>query len=336
MPLISIPAANLSFDCPDDDTIMRAAVRNGLGFPYECNVGSCGNCKFELLEGEIEHLRQNPPGWSERDLQRKRYLGCQAKPLSDCKIKLNLRDHYKSHILPRKVSGKLMAVHDLTHDLREFQFALDVPVAFLPGQYALLSVPGIEGARAYSMGNITDDGKQWHFQIKRVPNGLATSALFDRLKLGDEIGLDGPYGMAYLREEAPRDLLLIAGGSGLSPMISLTRGAAASTKLNGRQLHFFYGGRTASDMCADRVLGSLPGYGTNIHYYPAISMPETDGPQWSGRTGFIHDYVREAMGDKIRDMEIYFAGPPAMAEAVTRMIVEYKVPMAQVHFDQFY
>jgi len=46
--------------------------------------------------------------------------------------------------------------------------------------------------------------------------------------------------------------------------------------------------------------------------------------------------VREAMGDKIRDMEIYFAGPPAMAEAVTRMIVEYKVPMAQVHFDQFY
>ena len=267
MPLISIPAANLSFDCPDDDTIMRAAVRNGLGFPYECNVGSCGNCKFELLEGEIEHLRQNPPGWSERDLQRKRYLGCQAKPLSDCKIKLNLRDHYKSHILPRKVSGKLMAVHDLTHDIREFQFALDVPVAFLPGQYALLSVPGIEGARAYSMGNITDDGKQWHFQIKRVPNGLATSALFDRLKLGDEIGLDGPY---------------------------------------------------------------------DIHYYPAISMPETDGPQWSGRTGFIHDYVREAMGDKIRDMEIYFAGPPAMAEAVTRMIVEYKVPMAQVHFDQFY
>jgi toluene monooxygenase electron transfer component len=85
---------------------MRAAVRNGLGFPYECNVGSCGNCKFELLEGEIEHLRQNPPGWSERDLQRKRYLGCQAKPLSDCKIKLNLRDHYKSHILPRKVSSK--------------------------------------------------------------------------------------------------------------------------------------------------------------------------------------------------------------------------------------
>ncbi len=85
MAKITIPAANIEYDCTDD-TIMRAATRIGLGFPYECNVGECGNCRFELLEGEVTYLRPNPPGVNERDAQRNRYLGCQALPKGDCKI----------------------------------------------------------------------------------------------------------------------------------------------------------------------------------------------------------------------------------------------------------
>ena len=61
---------------------------------------------------------------------------------------------------------------------------------FLPGQYALLSVPGVDGARAYSMCNVTESGEEWHFEIKRVPNGACTSAMFANLKVGDSIGLD--------------------------------------------------------------------------------------------------------------------------------------------------
>ena len=335
MAQITIPATNTTFDCTDD-TIMRAAVRNGLGFPYECNVGSCGNCKFELLEGEVQHLRENPPGWSERDLQRKRYLGCQAKPLTDCKIKLNLRDHYKSHYLPKKTTGTLVSTEDLTHDIREFRFRLAAPNPFLPGQYGLISAPGVEGARAYSMCNVTTTGTEWHFEIKRVPNGVCTGAMFDNLKVGDEVGLDGPYGMAYLREDAPRDIVLIAGGSGLSPMVSLVRAAAASPKLANQNVHFFYGGRTAKDIYGEALLKLMPGYGSRIHYHPAISMAESDPATWTGRVGFIHDYAKEVMHERLRDCEIYFAGPPAMADAITKMIVEYKVPMAQVHFDQFF
>ena len=115
MAKITIPAANIEYDCIDD-TIMRAAARAGLGFPYECNVGECGNCRFELLEGEVTYLRQNPPGVTERDAQRNRYLGCQALPNGDCKIKVPLRDHYKSKHLPKKTTGELFETLDVTHD----------------------------------------------------------------------------------------------------------------------------------------------------------------------------------------------------------------------------
>jgi len=227
MPQITIPSANITFECDEHDTVLRAGLRAGLGMPYECNVGSCGNCRIEVLSGEVVHERENAPGWNERDKARNRFLGCQARPTGDCTIKVPMRAEYKSQFLPVRTMGKLIAIEDLTHDIREFRFALAAPNGFLPGQYALLGVPGVAGGRAYSMANAGEPG-QWDFQIRRVPGGEVTSVLFDKLQVGDEVGLDGPYGMAYFRDESPRDLLCMAGGSGLSPMISIARAFAAS------------------------------------------------------------------------------------------------------------
>ncbi len=337
MTKITIPAANISFDVGEGDTIARAAARAGLGFPYECNVGECGNCRFELLEGEVTYLRENPPAVNDRDVQRKRYLGCQALPHGECQIKVPLRDHYKSKFIPLRTKGKLVEMIDITHDIREFRFALEKPVGFLAGQYGLISVPGVNGARAYSMCNVTSSGEQWHFQIKRVPNGKATSGLFDSVKVGDSVGLDGPYGMAYLREDAPRDILCLAGGSGLSPMISISRAAAASASLQGQHIHFIYGGRAPRDICGEQMLKELQGFGSRIHYHPAISMPDDPAAAgWTGHTGFVHDIAEKLFGDKLANMEVYFAGPPPMAQAVMKMLIKAKVPATQMHFDQFY
>lgn len=336
MPKITLAAGNIAYECQSDDTILRAGLRAGLGFPYECNVGSCGNCRFELLEGDVRHLRADAPAWTERDKQRNRYLGCQSRPLADCRIKVGLRDHYKSAHSPKRVSGRLFATEDHTHDIREFRFRLSEPAPFLPGQYALLKAPGVEGARAYSMCNVTSTGEEWHFQIKLAPNGAATTKLFHDVKPGDRIDLDGPYGMAYLREDSPRDILCLAGGSGLSPMISITRAVAETPALAQRSLHFIYGGRAARDICGEPMLKDLPGFGTRIFYHPAISMPESDLGAWPGKVGFVPDVAKDMFGEKLAEFEIYFAGPPAMAEAVMRLIIEMKAPPAQVHYDQFY
>lgn len=338
MAKIKLAKPETDYTCADDDTVLRAALRAGLGFPYECNVGSCGNCQFELVEGEVVHERADSPAWNDRLKSRNRWLGCQARPKGDCTIKVNLRDHYVPHDRPNRTAAKLTGITDLTHDIREFRLTLATPNAFLPGQYALLSVPGLEGGRAYSMSNTTSDGREWHFQIKKVPNGACTTRLFDIVQVGDEIGIDGPYGMAYLREDAPRDVLCIAGGSGLSPMISITRGFAASAKLADRHLHFVYGGRRVRDICGEAILKELRGYGERIRYYPVISDAAADpeGATWQGLTGFAHEAAKALAGEKLKDHEIYFAGPPMMADAVMKMLVEAKVPPAQIHFDQFY
>lgn len=320
------------FSCAEDDTILRAALRAGVGMPYSCNVGSCGNCRFELVEGSVEHLREEPPAWSARDAKKNRWLGCQARPLSDCTVKFRSDASYEPVTAPQKMDAELVSISQITRDILEFAFRLENAPSFEPGQYALLSVPGVEGARAYSMCNLPGSDI-WSFQIRRVPDGAATAVLHESLKPGDKISIDGPYGIAFLRPDAGRDIILLAGGSGLSPMVSIARGAQAAGLIGKQKVHFYYGCRTAEDVIAQSFVEEELGFVDN--FCTAISDP-ADFEGWSGATGFLHDVCLADFGDSLKDHDIYFAGPPIMATAIQKMAHEGGVPASQVHFDEFY
>lgn len=333
---ITIQGSGQQFACESDEPVLRAALRAGLGFPYECNVGSCGNCRYELIEGEVEHAWADAPAFTERDLKRNRRLGCQSHPRSDCTIKVRLDPKYVAANKPVRTLARIAGVTPITHDISEFALDLETPSSFLPGQYALLGVDEVEGARAYSMCNLGHEKKtsRWCFQIKRVPGGKLSELLFGHLKTGDPLMVEGPFGMAYLREDAPRDIVLIAGGSGLSPMISIARAAADSERLQGRTIHFFYGGRAPRDVTGRQFLEELSGWNERIHYHAAIS--EKGHHSWNGPVGFVNELVLETLGERLKDHEVYFAGPPAMAQAVQKTLFEAQVPGEQVHFDEFF
>ena len=325
------------FACADDDTLLRSALRAGLGMPYECNSGSCGTCKVELLEGQVTSLRPDAPGLGERDRLKNRVLACQARPGSDCRIKVRLRPENAPIHRPAKFRATLAAVRDLTHDMREFTFKAAGAPGFLPGQYALFYLPGLEAPRTYSMSNVDDGGGTWQFIVRRVPGGSGTVALFDKVAIGSQVTLDGPYGLAYLRPDSPRDLVLIGGGSGLAPMLSLARGAVAEPALAGRDIHVFYGARTTRDLAGAAELQALPGYGTRLTFTPVLSHHGDDSVEtWEGAKGFVHEIARDFVGERWAQFEYYFAGPPPMAEAVQKMLIEKRVPYPQVHFDSFY
>ncbi len=185
------------------------------------------------------------------------------------------------------------------------------------------------------MSNVDDGGGRWQFIVRRVPGGTGTSTLFHGVAVGSEVEIDGPYGLAYLRTDSPRDIVCIGGGSGLAPVLSIARGAVRERKLDGRNIHVFYGARTSRDLCGQTELCALPGYGERLFFHPVLSQSqEPDG--WQGAKGFVHELARDFIGERWADFEYYFAGPPPMAEAVQRMLIDKRVPYPQVHFDSFY
>lgn len=333
---IHLSGTEQSFTSAADDTILRAALRQGLAFPYECNVGSCGNCKFELLDGDVQSCWAEAPGLSEKDKLKNKWLGCQTRALGPLQIKLRTSDKYKPVHTPLRTPARLVSSRPITHDLTEFRFELEKPLAFSSGQYALLHMPEVLGPRAYSMSNQGGLSDVVDFQVRRTPEGVGSATLFN-LPMGSRLEIDGPYGMAYLREDAPRDILCVAGGSGLAPMISVARGALNSAALKTQRLHFVYGARTARDVCGLDMLEALNGWSERGLYQAVVSTPDANTPMATGHmTGFAHDAVDALWGDRLAQMEIYFAGPPLMAQSLLKLLIDRKVPMDQVHFDQFY
>ncbi|GEE03674.1 oxidoreductase [Gordonia spumicola] len=337
-----------SFECGSTDTLLRAALRAGVAATYECNSGGCGTCKFTLTSGEMHQLDPDAAGLTPRDKRKGKMLACQSVPLTDCEVALQAGDAwFADQSTPGVRSGRVTRVRHLTHDLREMTLTAPGAAEFLPGQFAMLTVPGApihrgspDGAprgleRAYSMSNLPNDDGQWQFQIKRVPGGAVSGIVVDDLDIGDEVLIDGPYGHAHLKDSG-RDIVVVAGGSGLAPMVSVVRGLAERADAVDRRIDFYYGGRTPVDMCAIEFVDEVRDRVARVELVEAVSMDDADDG-WTGPRGFIHALIDHDTVDGLADRDIYIAGPPMMTDAVVRkLVLELGVSTDNIHYDRFF
>jgi len=315
----------------DEDSLLRGALRAGAGFPYECGVGGCGNCRFELVSGEMRDLWPDAPGLNARERRRGRRLACQSLPLSDCVIRVRCAEEYRPPVATRRRQARLTRRREIAPGMAEFTFTTEAPAEFLPGQYAIFHPPGVEGPRAFSMSNLPNDAGEWRFIIRKVAQGAGSAAMFERLGEGDPCLLDAPYGGAYFQPDTRREIICIGGGSGVGPVVSVARAALQQGDANVR---LFEGARTEADLCAPALFDRAELRA--LDYAPTLSAEPADSG-WSGARGFVHAEVERALASAPEQCDFYFAGPPPMIDALQDLLlIRWKTPIAQIHYDKFF
>lgn len=335
MAVVEINSSGLSFSCNKDDQLLRAALRAGVAIPYECNSGGCGSCKVRLVEGEVENLYPDAPGQSARDKRKNIVLACQCCPKSESLVIDYRQDEQESKLpVPVRFSAILASKIDIADDLIEFAFDIDKAINYLPGQFFMLSIPGV-GERAYSNSSISVVGGQIKFIIKKMPGGRGSSFLFSQAEVGQPFEMDGPFGHSYLRLQTGRDIALIAGGSGLSPMISMLRALGAEQGFH-QHVDFYYGAKLPGELNEEYILNGASSLNGSFSLTVSMSGADEEISEWQGERGFIHEVVDRKHTD-YRNTDFYLCGPPPMTAAAQKLLmIEKQVSFDRIHFDRFF
>lgn len=323
---IKISGSDVSFAAAADDSLLSAALRAERSIPYECNSGGCGACKFELLSGEIEELWPDAPGLSARDKRKGKQLACQCRAVSNLEIKLSNSGNFKSLHPPQRFVAEIVAREQLSAEMFRLTLAATAPIAFTPGQYFMLKLPGL-GSRAYSAANPVSE-KLLSFIIKAVPGGRVSNALANA-PLGP-VELDGPYGVSGLQTGDEQQSVFVAGGSGIAPMVSMVNTLIEQNYP--KSITVFYGSRLEAELDACNTLFKAA---PNLELIKVLSdIPEHSN--WQGESGYIHEVIPNLLS-RFDQSEFYLCGPPPMITAVQKLLMlEKAVPFERIHFDRFF
>jgi toluene monooxygenase electron transfer component len=312
--------------------VLAGALAAGVDMPYECASGNCGGCRARLLEGSVVARWPEAPGLSERD-QRKgdRILCCQSVPQTDCTIEVRVGEGAPP-VRPKMLQASVRERRWLNDDVVHLVLEAHEPVAFLPGQFMLFDLQGGFGRRAYSMANLANETGRLEFIVKRKPGGQASRILFEDLRVGERLEIEGPYGRAWLRDDSDRDVVLLAGGSGLAPIWSIAQGALRRFPKRGLRLYF--GVNRAADLFwlpeIDHVQRAFPKLETHL----VLMQTSQDDPPGC-RQGAVGDVMR-ADADDLARCDLYMAGPPGLVDHVLRELVATgRVQADRVFFDRF-
>jgi nitric oxide dioxygenase len=200
---------------------------------------------------------------------------------------------------------------------------------FKPGQYTAitLSIDGKEVRRNYSLSNSPGE-PYFRLSVKREANGLVSNHMHDQLQAGDRVQLTQPCG-EFILNEHQRPLVLLTGGVGITPAISMLQPALDS----GRPVHFIHGALNSATHAFRGWVDELSDRHENLQVTYCYSEPD-DGDE-SHLTGFFDQHILEQLLPEHRDVDLYFLGPKPFMQSINRSLKVLKLPPEQVRYEFF-
>lgn len=314
-------------ECNENEKVLDAAFRNRINLPMDCFDGVCGTCICHCEQGEYdlgdEYLEE---ALSEVEVKRGMVLTCQMVPSSDCVINVPVSSTVCKTTVPETkltVTG-IQSFNDAAFEL-VVEADKDSSVSFLPGQYVNLQVPGTEQHRSYSFSSAPNDD-ELRFLIKHVPKGLMSEWLAIA-QVNDVLESKGPLGSFYLRA-VERPLLLLAGGTGLAPILSILE-VLAQQKCT-QPIHLVYGVTTDADLI---LVDRLEAYTQRLERF-SFSTCVADTSSTHEKTGYVTQHLpTEVLHEG--NVDVYLCGPPAMVDAVDLYFEKNNIKPANFHYEKF-
>jgi len=313
-------------ECKDGEKVLDAAFRNKINLPMDCSDGVCGTCKCRAESGEYDlgddYLED---ALTADEAASGLVLTCQMKPASDCVIAVPATS--AACKTGQQIFGATVA-RIVPYNDAAIVLELEVDTTtpdFLPGQYVNIDVPESGLHRSYSFSSVPGE-QRISFLIKKIPGGLMSNWL-ERAAPGEKLALTGPLGSFYLRE-VKRPLLLLAGGTGLAPFLSMLAVLARSNC--DQPIHLIYGVTRDLDLVLVDELETYTERLAKFSYSTVVAEEASSHP----RKGFVTQHMT---AEVLRggDVDVYLCGPPPMVDAVRRYFDETGVTPKSFHYEKF-
>ena len=327
---IQTTAGSFTFDCDPSEAILQAGLRQGLALPYECATGTCGTCRARVIEGRALMAWHDAPGLAKLRLDKGDVLMCQARPASDCLLRVpaNVTTLLDADACPGHWRGVIGNVRMLSREAMEFDVTLSRPMAFQPGQFAVLDASGVTGGRAYLMANFEPEGLRAAFVVKRTLGGGMSNLLFERDIGGTEIGVFGPLGPGLFGVGGEKDIVCICDEGGIAGTMSILQWAVHADFFSRRKAHVFFGVSTLADAFhLDKLAHALSlargrlGVTLVVTDEAMAATRHPDFPEIALVLGWAHDIVAASMGNQSGDAIAFVAGTRPMVDDALRMLI---------------
>ena len=313
--------------------LLGSLMEEKIFIPSACGGrGSCGMCKVKVISDVGDYLPTELPWISEEEKAQNIRLSCQLKLKKDIAIQIP-----EELFNVREYECEVASLVDLTYDIKQIILRLKEPaeIKFKAGQYIQFQVPEYELTsesvyRAYSMASQPSRKNEVELEIRLVPNGICTTYIFEHLKEGDPVTINGPYGDFHLRDTDAR-IIFIAGGSGNAPIKSMLYNMMETN--NTREALYLFGARAVRDLFLIDEMRELEKNLANFRYIPALSEPLPED-NWKGETGLITDVLDRHINSG-ENTEAYLCGSPGMIDAAVAVLTKNGIPEEKIYYDKF-